>query len=142
MTSDEFACPKCRRMLYAADGGEIACPYCGARVAVPTEMARRPGSQNHSETLEERCARLERELEIVRLRAEVEHHAAFERFLNVGGGWFSAAYRQSARDALDSGDLEKARRKYAAAKKAGNIGCIIQVLVLLIVFLTVSYMVK
>ena len=87
-------CPNCGKELY--DNGEegFPCPYCGADVVTPRLTAQ--------ETPEERCQRLEREL----------------------GNPFSMLERQSARQALERGDIDAAKAHLAKADRAFSIGCL------------------
>lgn len=95
--------------------------------------------ENQTETTEERCKRLEREKELAQLKAEIESQASFENFWKIGGGLFSAAYRESARHALQEGNVEKARRAMASAEKMSSIGCVVQFVLFLILLLIVCF---
>ena len=69
-------CPTCGKELY--DNGECRfnCPFCGAEVVGS-------GSETEEaweETPEERCKRLERELALQKVKAEIEEQSAFQHF--------------------------------------------------------------
>ena len=118
-------CPTCGKELYVNGEDRFNCPFCGAEVVssgVETE-----------ETLEECCKRLERELARQKVKAEIEERSAFEHFWFRGGNLFSMLYRQSARDALERGDIESAKKNLASANKAFHIGCIVYVVVFILV---------
>ena len=124
-------CPTCGKELY--DNGECRfnCPFCGAEVVGPgseTEEAR-------EETPEERCKRLERELALQKVKAEIEEQSAFQHFWFRSGNLFSMFYRQSARDALERGDIESAKRHLASAEKSFNIGCLLSIIAIVVILL-------
>lgn len=117
-------CPVCRKELYDNGDRRFNCPFCGAQVegsgTAPKEEA---------ETPEMRCRRLERELALQRVRAEIEEQSANDHFWCRGGNPFSMIYRQTARNALDRGDIESAKRNLAKAEKSTCIGCLLHIAV-------------
>ena len=124
-------CETCGKEVF--DNGEerFACPYCGAEV-VAVDVA---VEESAEESAEERCRRLERELERQKLHSQIEELSAADHFW-TRGTLFSMLDRQSARSALERGDLDAARRHLAKAEKWFDIGCLIQiaVVVLLLIF--------
>ena len=115
-------CETCGKEVF--DNGEecFACPHCGAEVVT------------EEESTEERCRRLERELERQKLRSQIEELSAADHFW-TRGNLFSMLDRQSARTALECGDFDAARRHLAKAEKWFNIGCLIQIAVVVAVVL-------
>ena len=101
-------CPTCGKELY--DNGECRfnCPFCGAEVVGSGSET----EEDREETLEERCKRLERELTRQKLKAEIEEQSAAEHFWFRGGNLFSMLDRQSARNALERGDIESAKKTF------------------------------
>ncbi|MBQ3747846.1 MAG: FYDLN acid domain-containing protein [Kiritimatiellae bacterium] len=127
-----YNCPTCGKELY--DNGEdlFNCPFCGAEVVSERFAAK--------ETAEEKLRRLERELERQKLNAEIEAQSAFEHFWFRGGNLFSMLDRQSAREALERGDIEMARKYFTKAFKTG---CLLHlVLVIVVVLVAVAVFVS
>ncbi len=115
-------CETCGNEVF--DNGEerFACPHCGAKVVAVEEST------------EERCRRLERELERQKLHSQIEELSAADHFW-TRGNLFSMLDRQSARAALERGDFDAARRYLAKAEKWFNIGCLIQIAIAVAVVL-------
>ena len=117
-------CPICGKELF--DNGEerFRCPFCGAEVLTDKTAA--------GESPEERCQRLERELARQKLKTEIEALSAADHFW-THGNLFSMLDRQAARNALERGDIEAARKHLSNATTAFNIGCIVLVIALIAV---------
>ena len=115
-------CETCGNEVF--DNGEerFACPHCGAEVVAVEEST------------EERCRRLERELERQKLHSQIEELSAADHLL-TRGNLISMLDRQSARAALERGDFDAARRHLAKAEKWFNIGCLIQIAIAVAVVL-------
>ena len=124
--NDEMRCESCGKEVF--DNGEerFTCPYCGAEVVV------------EEESTERRIRRLERELERQRLHSQIEELSAADHYW-TRGNLFSMIARQSARVALERGDFDAARRHLAKAEKWFNIGCLIQIAVMVAVVLLVIF---
>ena len=84
------------------------------------------------DTPEERCQRLERELAREKVKAKIEALAATDHFWTRGNP-FSMLERQSARQALERGDIDAAKAHLAKADRAFAVGCLV-VIVACIVF--------
>ena len=125
-------CPTCGKELY--DNGEerFRCPFCGAEVEGS-------GSALGEETLEMRCQRLERELARLKIKAEIEEQSATEHFWFRGGNLFSMFNRQAAREALERGDIESAKKHLASAEKSFNIGCLLYIALIVVVLIVAAY---
>ena len=129
-------CPTCGKELY--DNGEerFRCPFCGAEVEGSGSA---PGEEKE-ETLEMRCQRLERELERMKVKAAIEEQSATEHYWFRGGNLFSMLDRQSAREALERGDIESAKKHLASAEKSFNIGCLLYIAVIVVVLISMAYL--
>lgn len=128
-------CPTCGKELY--DNGEerFNCPFCGAEVVGSGPET----EEEREETLEERCKRLERELARQKLKAEIEELSAAEHFWFSGGNPFSMLFRQSARNALERGDIESAKRHLASAEKSLNVGCLLFIIAFVVILLLSAF---
>ena len=128
-------CPICGKELY--DNGEerFNCPFCGAEV----EGSGSTPGEEQEETLEMRCQRLERELARLKIKAEIEEQSATEHFWFRGGNLFSMLDRQSAREALERGDIESAKKHLASAEKSFNIGCLLYIALIVVVLIVAAY---
>ena len=128
-------CPTCGKELY--DNGEerFNCPFCGAEVEGSGSA---PGEEKE-ETLEMRCQRLERELERMKVKAAIEEQSATEHYWFRGGNLFSMLDRQSAREALERGDIESAKKHLASAEKSFNIGCLLYIALIVVVLIVAAY---
>ena len=115
-------CETCGKEVF--DNGEkrFACPYCGAEIVTVEEST------------EERIRRLERELTRQKLNSQIEELSAADHFW-TRGNLFSMLDRQSARAALEYGDFDGARRHLAKAEKWFNIGCLMQIAIMVAVVL-------
>ena len=131
-------CPTCGKELY--DNGEerFRCPFCGAEVEGSGSA---PGEEKE-ETLEMRCHRLERELEQMKVKAAIEEQSATEHFWFRGGNLFSMLDRQSAREALEHGDIESAKKHLASAEKSFNIGCIVYIAIIVVILIVAAFQTK
>ena len=128
-------CPTCGKELY--DNGEerFNCPFCGAEVEGSGSA---PGEEKE-ETLEMRCQRLERELARMKVKAEIEEQSANEHFWFRGGNLFSMLDRQSAREALERGDIESAKKHLASAEKSFNIGCLLYIALIVVILIVAAF---
>ena len=128
-------CPTCGKELY--DNGEerFRCPFCGAEVEGSGSA---PGEEKE-ETLEMRCQRLERELARLKIKAEIEEQSATEHFWFRGGNLFSMFNRQAAREALERGDVESAKKHLDSAEKSFNIGCLLYIALIVVVLIVTAY---
>ena len=128
-------CPTCGKELY--DNGECRfnCPFCGAEVVGSGSGT----GETQEETLEERCKRLERELARQKVKIEIEEQSAFQHFWFRGGNLFSMFYRQSARDALERGDIESAKKNLASAEKSFNVGCLLYIIAIVVILLLAAF---
>ena len=128
-------CPTCGKELY--DNGEerFNCPFCGAEVEGSGSA---PGEEKE-ETLEMRCQRLERELARLKIKAEIEEQSATEHFWFGGGNLFSMFNRQAAREALERGDIESAKKHLDSAEKSFNIGCLLYIALIVVVLIVTAY---
>ncbi len=126
-------CPTCGRELY--DNGEkrFRCPFCGAEV----EGSGSAPGEAREETLEIRCQRLERELARMKVKAAIEEQCATEHYWFRGGNLFSMLYRQAAREALERGDIESAKKHLASAEKSFNIGCLLYIALIVVTIIVV-----
>ena len=115
-------CETCGKEVF--DNGEerFACPYCGAEIVTVEEST------------EERIRRLERELTRQKLNSQIEELSAADHFW-TRGNLFSMLDRQSARADLERGDFDAARRHLAKAEKWFNIGCFVQMAVVVAIVL-------
>ena len=125
-------CPTCGKELY--DNGEerFNCPFCGAEV----EGSGVAPEEGKEETLEMRCQRLERELERMKVKAAIEEQSATEHYW-FRGNLFSMLDRQSAREALERGDIESAKKHLASAEKSFNIGCLLYIALIVVTIIVV-----
>ena len=128
-------CPTCGKELY--DNGEerFNCPFCGAEVEGSGSA---PGEEKE-ETLEMRCQRLERELARLKIKAEIEEQSATEHFWFRGGNLFSMFNRQAAREALERGDIESAKKHLDSSEKSFNIGCLLYIALIVVVLIVTAY---
>lgn len=128
-------CPTCGKELY--DNGEerFRCPFCGAEV----EGSGGAAEGGQGESLEKRCQRLERELARMKVKAEIEEQSATEHFWFRGGNWFSMLDRQAAREALERGDIESAKKHLADAEKSFNIGCLLYIAFIVVILISAAY---
>ena len=128
-------CPTCGKELY--DNGEerFNCPFCGAEVEGSGSA---PGEEKE-ETLEMRCQRLERELARLKIKAEIEEQSATEHFWFRGGNLFSMFNRQAAREALERGDVESAKKHLDSEEKSFNIGCLLYIALIVVVLIVTAY---
>ena len=128
-------CPTCGRELY--DNGEkrFRCPFCGAEV----EGSGSAPGESREETLEIRCQRLERELARMKVKAAIEEQCATEHYWFRGGNLFSMLDRQAAREALERGDIESAKKHLASAEKSFNIGCLLYIALIVVVLIVAAY---
>lgn len=128
-------CPTCGKELY--DNGEerFRCPFCGAEV----EGSGSAPGEEQEETLEMRCQRLERELARLKIKAEIEEQSATEHFWFRGGNLFSMFNRQAAREALERGDIESAKKHLDSAEKSFNIGCLLYIALIVVVLIVTAY---
>ena len=126
-------CPTCGRELY--DNGEkrFRCPFCGAEV----EGSGSAPGESREETLEIRCQRLERELARMKVKAAIEEQCATEHYWFRGGNLFSTLDRQAAREALERGDIESAKKHLASAEKSFNIGCLLYIALIVVTIIVV-----
>jgi len=126
-------CPTCGRELY--DNGEkrFRCPFCGAEV----EGSGSAPGESREETLEIRCQRLERELARMKVKAAIEEQCATEHYWFRGGNLFSTLDRQAAREALERGDIESAKKHLASAEKSFNIGCLLYLALVVVTIIVV-----
>ena len=126
-------CPTCGRELY--DNGEkrFRCPFCGAEV----EGSGSAPGESREETLEIRCQRLERELARMKVKAAIEEQCATEHYWFRGGNLFSTLDRQAAREALERGDIESAKKHLASAEKSFNIGCLLYIALVVVTIIVV-----
>ena len=124
-------CPTCGKELY--DNGECRFnwPFCGAKVVGSGSET----EEEREETLEERCKRLERELALQKAKAEIEEQCATEHFWFRGGNLFSMLDRQAARNALERGDIESAKRHLASAERSFNVGCLLFIIAFVVILL-------
>ena len=83
--------------------------------------------QEAQETPEERCQRPERELAREKVKAQIETLAATDHFWTRGNP-LSMLERQSARQALERGDIDAAKVHLAKADRAFSIGCLVVVI--------------
>ena len=122
LDSNEMRCEACGKEVF--DNGEerFACPYCGAEIVAVEEST------------EERIRRLERELTRQKLNSQIEELSAADHFW-TRGNLFSMLDRQSARADLERGDFDGARRHLAKAEKWFNIGCFVQMAVVVAIVL-------
>ena len=128
-------CPTCGKELYDNGEDSFNCPFCGAEVVGS-------GSETggaREETLEERCKRLERELARQKLKAEIEEQSATEHFWFRGGNPLSMLDRQAARNALERGDIESAKRHLASAEKSFNVGCLLSIIAIVVILLLAAF---
>ena len=128
-------CPTCGKELYGNGEERFNCPFCGAEVVgsgAETEEER-------EETLEERCKRLERELALQKVKAEIEEQCATEHFWFRGGNLFSMLDRQAARNALERGDIESAKRHLASAERSFNVGCLLFIIAFVVILLLSAF---
>ena len=124
-------CPTCGKELYDNGEDRFNCPFCGAEV-VGGEFAAK-------ETTEERLHRMERELARQKVKSEIEEQSAFEHFWFRIANPFSMLDRQAAREALERGDIESAKRHLANAEKSFSVGCILYVIVIAVILLVVAF---
>ena len=123
-------CPSCGKELFNNGEERFSCPFCDAEIAsVKTSQP---------ETIEERVTRLEKENERLRMICKIESQGESDHFWNTDS-IFSMSYRQSARKALARGDMEGARRALDKAKKASNIGCLLQIIAILIFIIVMCF---
>lgn len=130
--SASFRCGSCGKEVFSNGEAEFICPFCGSEIVI--------GGQS-SETPEEKCRRLEREAERLRLRAEIGQQAATDWCWRNPLALFSGLDRSAARNALENGDLEAAKRHLKAAKKTSGLGFMVFVL-LFVVILVLAFLFK
>ena len=124
-------CPACGKELYDNGEDRLNCPFCGAE-AVGERFAA-------EETAEEKLNRLERELARQKVKAEIEEQSACEHFWFRGGNPFSMLDRQSAREALERGDIEGAKKHLTNAEKSFNMGCILYAIVIIAILVVAAF---
>ena len=86
-------------------------------------------------------SRLEHELNRIKIKAEIEKEAANDMFWRNPLGLFAGLDRQQARQALETGDVETARRHLDEAKRTSGAGLVLNaviVIVLVIVILAIA----
>ena len=118
-------CPTCDKELFDNGEDRFNCPICGAEVVGERFAA--------EETADEKLRRLERELARQKVKAEIEEQSACEHFWFRGGNPFSMLDRQSARKALERGDIEGAKKHLANAEKSFNAGCVLYAIVIIVI---------
>ena len=123
-------CPTCGKELHDNGEDRFNCPFCGAEVVGERFSA--------EETAEEKLCRLERELERQKLKAKIEAQSACEHFWFRGGNPFSMLDRQSAREALERGNIEGAKKHLANAEKSFNIGCVLYAIVIIAILVVAA----
>jgi len=126
-------CVHCGREVFANGEASFACPYCGATV----EAARRT-----DESAEERLERLEREVARANVRTDIEKEATNDMFWRNPLGLFAGLDRQQARQALERGDVEAAKRHLESAKRTSGVGCVVNVIIIAIIILVVLAVIK
>ena len=128
-------CPTCGKELYDNGEARFSCPFCGAEV----EGSGSTPGEEQEETLEMRCQRLECELARLKIKAEIEEQSATEHFWFRGGNLFSMFNRQAAREALERGDIESAKKHLASAEKSFNIGCLLYIALIVVILIVVAF---
>ena len=122
-------CPTCGKELYDNGEDHFNCPFCGAEVVGERFAA--------EETAEEKFRRLERELARMKVKAAIEEQCATEHYGFRGGNLFSMLDRQAAREALERGDIESAKKHLASAEKSFNIGCLLYIALIVVTIIVV-----
>ena len=125
-----MVCKACGKELYDNEAGRFRCPFCGAEV-FGSGSAEDPSAAQTSETPEERVRRLEQENARLKLKTEIESSCAAEHFWRIGN-IFSMIYRQSARNALERGDLRAAKRYAEKASVATDVGCLLSIIAFIV----------
>lgn len=98
-------------------------------------MAGRRSSRREDECAEERLARLEREVARANVRADIKKEATNDMFWWNPLGLFAGLDRQQARQALERGDVEAAKRHLESAKRTSGAGCVVNVIIIAIIIL-------
>lgn len=122
--SGTIACERCGKTLFVGCEPRFDCPYCGAEIIV---------AKYENETAEDRCRRLEREVERAKLREQIASQAAADWFWQNPMMLFSWFSRYCARNALDQGDLEAAQKCLAEGERRQRFGCLLMVIVAIVV---------
>ena len=119
-----MTCDHCGREVFANGEDSFACPYCGATVETGSRRDESPAA---------RLARLEREIERANVRADIEKEASDDMFWNNPLGLMAGLDRQRARQALECGDVDDAKRHLESAKRTSSVGCIVNIVYIVIV---------
>lgn len=127
--SSEIVCERCGKSLYVGREPSFDCPYCGAVIVV---------AKYENETAEDRCRRLEREVERAKLREQIESQSSTDWFWGSPLAFFSGWDRTSARAALERGDFDAARKYIEAGERKQDIGCLLKILIPIAVILAVA----
>ena len=127
--SSEIVCERCGKTLYAGSEPSFDCPYCGVEIVV---------AKYENETAEDRCRRLEREVERAKLYEQIESQSSTDWFWGSPFAFFSGWDRTSARAALERGDFDAARKHIEAGEWKQNIGCLLKILIPLVVILAAA----
>ena len=94
------------------------------------------------ESVEARLDRLDRELKRTQVKAEIEREAVNDMFWRNPLGLFAGLDRQQARQALERGDVETARRHLEEAKRTSGAGFVLNVIIAIVLVIVILSIVR
>lgn len=133
MNDQSIACGCCGHELFANGESTFICPFCGAKVDV---------NPHKPESVEAKLSRLERELKRTKVKAEIEEEAVNDMFWRNPLGLFAGLDRQQARQALEVGDVETARRHLDDAKRTSGVGFVLNVIIAIVLAIVILSIVR
>ena len=78
----------------------------------------------------------------MKVKAAIEEQSATEHYWFRGGNLFSMLDRQSAREALERGDIESAKKHLASAEKSFSIGCLLYIVLIVVILIVAAFQTK
>lgn len=132
MNDQSIVCGCCGHELFANGEPSFACPFCGAIVVANPQ----------SESVEAKLSRLEHELNRTKIKAEIEKEATNDMFWRNPLGLFAGLDRQQARQALETGDVETARRHLDEAKRTSGAGLVLNAIIVIVLVIVILAIVR
>ena len=133
MNDQSIVCGCCGHELFANGEPSFACPFCGAIVVA---------NPRKSESVEAKLSRLEHELNRTKIKAEIEKEATSDMFWRNPLGLFAGLDRQQARQALETGDVETARRHLDEAKRTSDAGLVLNAIIVIVLVIVILAIVR
>ena len=94
------------------------------------------------ESVEAKLSRLEHELNRTKIKAEIEKEATNDMFWGNPLGLFAGLDRQQARQALETGDVETARRHLDEAKRTSGAGLVLNAIIVIVLVIVILAIVR